>query len=189
MFNLVLLADVRQRDGGAYELSKYGVGFSMKINGLNTVITTDTHKQLGANLGMIGRSVFAANQDSLSAIKEVARFSNCVLFDAPTMMLYEDDHYLMTVRYLIWVSHTTGRVSTFVWLMDREGDTGEYRIVEPHSATAAGEYAGRSRHERDGGPIYVRHSLERRVCFGPHSAGAGREHYAASGAGGGRRVL
>ena len=28
MFNLVFLADVRQRDGGAYELSKYGVGFS-----------------------------------------------------------------------------------------------------------------------------------------------------------------
>jgi hypothetical protein len=131
MFNLVFLADVRQQDDGAYELTKYGVGFCMKINGFNTVITTDTHKQLGANLGMIGRSVFAANQESLNAIKEVARFSSCVLFDAPTMMLYENDHCLMTVRYLVWVSRTTGRISTFVWLIDREGDTGEYRVVEP----------------------------------------------------------
>jgi hypothetical protein len=131
MFNLVFLANVRQRDDKTFELEKYGVGFSMKINGLNTVITTDTHKQLGADLGMIGRSVFAANQESLSKIKEVARFTNCALFDAPTMMLYEDDHCLMTVRYLIWVSHATGRITTFVWLLDREGESGAHRVVEP----------------------------------------------------------
>jgi hypothetical protein len=131
MFNLVFLADVKQREDKTYELSKYGVGFTMKINGMNTVITTDTCKQLGADLGMIGRSVFAANQESLNAIKEVARFSTCVLFDAPTMMLYEEDHCLMTVRYLIWVSRSTGHVSTFVWLLDREGDSGAHRVVEP----------------------------------------------------------
>lgn len=131
MFNLVFLANVRQRDDKTFELERYGVGFSMKINGLNTVITPDTHKELGANLGMIGRSVFAANQESLRAIKEVARFTSCVLFDAPTMMLHEDEHYLMTVRYLIWVSRTTGRITTFVWLLDREGDSGAHRVVEP----------------------------------------------------------
>jgi hypothetical protein len=130
-FNLVFLANVRQRDDKTYELEKYGVGFSMKINGLNTVITSDKLKELGADLGIIGRSVFAANQESLSDIKEVARFTSCVLFDAPTMMLYEEDHCLMTVRYLVWVSHTTGRVTTFAWLLDREGDKGAHRVVEP----------------------------------------------------------
>jgi hypothetical protein len=130
MFNLVFLANIRQRDDKTYELEKYGVGFSMKINGTNTVITPDKLKELGADLGMIGRSVFAANQDSLRAIKEVARFTNCALFDAPTMMLYEDDHCLMTVRYLIWVSHTTGRITTFAWLLDREEDRGAHRVVE-----------------------------------------------------------
>lgn len=130
MFNLVFLANVRQRDDKTFELENYGVGFSMKINGLNTVITPDKLKELGADLGIIGRSVFAANQDSLRAIKQVARFTNCVLFDAPTMMLYDDDHCLMTVRYLIWVSHTTGRITTFAWLLDREGDSGAHRVVE-----------------------------------------------------------
>jgi hypothetical protein len=130
MFNLVFLADVQQREDKAYELKKYGVGFSMKINGMNTVITPEKCKELGADLGMIGRSVFAANQESLSQIKELARFSTCALFDAPTMMLYEGEHYLMTVRYLIWVSRSTGHISTFVWLLDREGDSGEHRLVE-----------------------------------------------------------
>lgn len=131
MFNLVILADVRKRDDGTYALHRYGVGFSTKIKGLNTVITTDTQKALGADLGMIGRGVFAANQESLGAIKEVARFSTCVLFDAPTMMLYENDHVMMTVRYLIWASRTTGQISTFAWLLDRNGESGDYRLVEP----------------------------------------------------------
>ncbi|MHB8974529.1 MAG: pyruvate kinase [Pirellulaceae bacterium] len=131
MFNLVILADIRKRDDETYALQRYGVGFSTKIKGLNTVITTDTQKALGADLGMIGRSVFAANQESLAAIKEVARFATCVLFDAPTMMLYEDDHVMMTVRYLLWASRTTGQLSTFVWLLDRDGESGDYRLVEP----------------------------------------------------------
>jgi hypothetical protein len=131
MFNLVILADVRKRDDGFYILQQYGVGFSTKVDGVNTVITTDTAKGLGVDLGMIGRSVFAANEESLGQIKEVARFSTCALFDAPTIMLYEGEHILMTVRYLIWTSRTTGQLSTFAWLLDRTTETGDYQVVEP----------------------------------------------------------
>jgi hypothetical protein len=131
MFNLVILANVAKDDEGAYTLDKVAIGFSMMINGTNTVITTDTHGQLGANLGLIGRSVFVANEEALNDIKEVARYSNSVLFDAPTMMLHEGDHQLMMVRYLLWVSRSTGRLSTFVWLLDRDPDSGDYRVMEP----------------------------------------------------------
>lgn len=131
MFNLVILADVRKREDGFYNLQRYGVGFSTKVDGVNTVITIDTAKELGVDLSMIGRSVFAANEESLGQIKEVARFSTCALIDAPTIMLYEGEHILMTVRYLIWASRTTGQLSTFAWLLDRTAETGDYQVVEP----------------------------------------------------------
>ena len=131
MFNLVILSNVTKGDEGSHALDKVAIGFSMKINGLNTVITTDTHGELGANLGLIGRSVFSANEAALDDIRLVARYSNSVLFDAPTMMLYDGDHHLMMVRYLLWVSRSTGRLSTFVWLMDRNPNSGDYRVMEP----------------------------------------------------------
>ena len=153
MFNLVILADVRQREDGVYALQRYGVGFSTKVDGVNTVITTDTAKSLGVDLGIIGRSVFAANEESLGQIKEIARFSTCALFDAPTMMLYEGEHLLMTVRYLIWASRTTGPAQ-HVRLAARSHDRfGRLSGGRASPAEAARQHARRPRHERAEEPV------------------------------------
>ncbi len=131
MFNLVMLADVAKDDEGVHRLTKVGIGFSTKIDGHNTVITVNTEEELGAGLGFIATSVFKANEASLSEIKQVERSKNCVLFDAPTIMLYKDEHETMMVRYLIWASPRSGHVSTFVWLMDYPADDSAYRTMEP----------------------------------------------------------
>ncbi len=131
MFNLVMLANVAKDEEGVYRLEKVAVGFSKKINGLNTVITTDTEEKLGAGLSFIARSVFKANEESLDQIKQVVRSANAVVFDAPTIMLHDDEHEEMMVRYLVWASHSTGRISTFVWLMDNAEDESDYKLVEP----------------------------------------------------------
>jgi hypothetical protein len=131
MFNLVILADVGKDAQGVHRLQKTGVGFTTKIKDRNTVITLATEEDLGAELGFIARSVFEANEESLNDIKRIARSKNHVIFDAPTMMLYKGEHELMTVRYLVWVSTKTGRLNTFVWLMDNPESDRAYKLMEP----------------------------------------------------------
>lgn len=130
LFNLVILADVAQDAEGIYRLQKAGMGFTTKVNGHNTVVTADTANGHGANLGFVARQVLEANEESLKDIKVVVRSRNHLLFDAPTIMLYEGEHEPMMVRYLIWASPKTGRVSSFVWLLENTSEEEAYRPVE-----------------------------------------------------------
>jgi len=131
MFNLVILADVDKDDAGVHRLEKVGVGFTTKIKGQNTVITVDTEEELGAELGIIARSVFKANEESLSEIKSIVRSPNHVVFDAPTIILFNGEHETMVVRYLVWASPKNGHISTFVWLLDNPPDNRSYKTMEP----------------------------------------------------------
>jgi hypothetical protein len=45
-------------------------------------------------------------------------------------MLYNDEHEVMMVRYLVWVSPGTGRISSFVWLLEEPLNGGNYRTAE-----------------------------------------------------------
>ena len=130
MFNLVILANVGTDDAGVHRLKRMGIGFTTKIKGHNTVITVDKEEELGAELGFIARSVFKANEESLSDINCVARSRNHVVFDAPTIMLYDGEHETMIVRYLVWASPKSGDISTFVWLLDNPPDNRNHRTME-----------------------------------------------------------
>lgn len=128
MFNLVYMADVKKDREGKYYLNKVGVGFSTNIKGRNTIITSDTHKRLGASLGMVGGMVFSANEKALKEIVQVARYRDGMMFDAPTIMLRDGIHKKVIVRFFVWVS-PTGKVGTVVWTLDG-ATTGRYEAVD-----------------------------------------------------------
>jgi hypothetical protein len=134
LFNIVMLANVVKGDAGTFELDKVGMGFSMKIDGMNTVVTSDTQKELGGKLSMIGRSVLDGNVDSLDKVFQVARNQTSMVIDAPAVMLRDGEHREMTVRYLVWVSPADGRLGTVAWLLDQDGSRGAtneaYKIAE-----------------------------------------------------------
>lgn len=128
MFNLVLLANVAQEADGGYYLDKVAIGFSTKIDGQDVIITRDSHKRLGANLGMIGGSVFSGNEEALKDAKQVARYRHGMIMDAPTLMAVDDQHVLRRVRHFFWVSKATGELGTLIWAMD-ETPNGNYPVV------------------------------------------------------------
>ncbi|MEM9186758.1 MAG: pyruvate kinase [Planctomycetota bacterium] len=128
MFNLVLLADVAQAGPEDFYLNKVAVGFSTKIGGRDVVITRDTHKRLGANLGMIGGSVFSGNEEALKDCMQVARYRHGLIMDAPTQMIVGGRHVLRKVRHFFWVSKKTGRLGTLIWAMD-DAPAGRYPVV------------------------------------------------------------
>lgn len=124
IFNLVKLANVVKTDNGTFELDKVAIGFSTKIEGVNTVVTSETEGKLGGNLGMIGRGVLDGNIESLEKVKQVARNKTSIVFDAPAIMLRNGEHREMVVRYFIWVSPNNGQLGTVVWLLDDDPSSG-----------------------------------------------------------------
>ncbi len=117
-FNLVMLGNVKRNAEGNFELEKVAVGFSMPIDGRNTIVTADTQSDLGGELSLIGRGVLGSNIEALSHVQQVARTSNSMLVDAPAVFLRSGQHREMIVRHYIWVFPENGNMGTLVWLLD-----------------------------------------------------------------------
>jgi hypothetical protein len=131
IFNLVMLANSQQDSNGNYFLDKVGVGFSMIIDGKNTIVTSDSHRKLNSGLSFIGGSVLSGNEDALADIEQVARTRTSMIIDAPTIMFMEGEHRQMICRYAIWAKPSSGGIGTAVWLLDDPGtQQGDYAVAE-----------------------------------------------------------
>lgn len=130
IFNLVMLANTDTNTDGEYELDQVAVGFSMLINGKNTIVTSDTQSDLGGGLSIIGRSVLDGNVESLSKVEQVARTKNSMVLDAPAIILRSGKHREMVVRYYIWVFPQNGNIGTLVWLLDPSSDQSSLRVAD-----------------------------------------------------------
>lgn len=117
-FNLVMLANVNRNAEGKYELDQVAIGFSMPIDGQNTVVTSETQNELGGGLSLIGRGVLQSNVQSLSQVQQMVRTRNSIVIDAPAVFMRAGKHREMVVRHYIWVFPANGNVGTLVWLLD-----------------------------------------------------------------------
>ena len=118
VFNLVLLGNATQDANGRHVLDKVAIGFSMVIDGKNTIVSSNTHRQLNSGLSLIGGQVLAGNEEALVNIKQVGRTTTSMVLDAPTMMLINGQHREMVCRYAIWADTAGQGVRTAVWLLD-----------------------------------------------------------------------
>lgn len=129
LFNLVLLANIATDPQGAHYLDRVGIGFSTKIGGRDVVVTSDSHKRLGAGLGLIGGTLLSANEAALKDTQQTARYRYGAVVDAPTLMAVNGEHHMRMARYFLWVSKSTGKLGSLVWAMDDDG-SGRFRLVE-----------------------------------------------------------
>jgi hypothetical protein len=123
MFLFTILGKVQGDGQAGYSLEKVGIGLALNINGRNVI--ADSENTFGADLGLIGRRVLAENEKILKAdARQVARTSTMLVFDLNAFMLRNQKHRSMIIRHVILVSPTTGKVSTFVWLLGSDGGSG-----------------------------------------------------------------
>ena len=128
MFLFAILARVRGDARDGYLLDKVAIGLAMNVEGRNVV--ADAENAAGADLGMIGRRVLAENERILKEdARRVARTATMVVFDHKVFALRGGEHRPMVVRHAILASPTTGKVSTFVWLLG-PGAGGGYALAE-----------------------------------------------------------
>jgi hypothetical protein len=127
LFNLVYMANVKKADNG-FKLDTVAVGFSSKIQGRDIVINSETARDLGLSLNIIGRSVLSGNERALQDIAVMAKNDQCVVIDAPAIVRFNDRNERMVVRFFIWTSVADGQLGTTVWLLAKNGKG--YAIAE-----------------------------------------------------------
>jgi len=118
LFNLVYMANVKKADNG-FKLDTVAVGFSSKIQGRDIVVSSETARDLGLSLNIIGRSVLSGNERALQDITVVAKNDQCVVIDAPAIVRFNDRNQRMIVRFFIWTSVADGKLGTTVWLLSK----------------------------------------------------------------------
>ena len=124
-----IVADVKEepqaRQASRFSLSKVAAGVGTEVDGQDVVLSSDTQKELGADLGLLDRTALAGGEAHVQEICCVARSRTMLILDAPNVLLHEDKHRLVVLRYAILVDPKTGRLDTLLWLLELE-DGGAY---------------------------------------------------------------
>lgn len=127
--NLVIQATISKKVANGkpeFELADLGVGYSIDINGRQTIVTGETVGQLGGSLGFIAKQVLKKNQAAMSDVKVVAETRTLQVFDAPSIFLINGSHERCFTRHLIWIDPKTGVGAMLIWII-KKGDSNSNR--------------------------------------------------------------
>ena len=147
-------ASIAEGTAPRYKLVEVGVGYCMRVNDRLTVVAPDASMD-GFAPDFLGRQVLNAKQKSLGEILSVGSHGLAVVFDAPALMLRDDEHEEFIVRHLVRIDPESGTCSTCAWLVKIENDGTRKPVDEPLRMIDGG-----TREER---PIHVD---GRRFTFG-----------------------
>jgi hypothetical protein len=125
MFSFVIVANVvpeSNSDGAEprYYLQRLAIGTATNVKGRNIIVTSE--QTFGADVGFIGRTVMQENEKMIrNDLRQVARTRTMSVFDANAIMLRDNRHTTMVMRHVILVAPQTGHLTSFVWLLNRDG--------------------------------------------------------------------
>lgn len=109
-----------------HRLAGLAVGLGTAVNGQDMIVSPDTHRKLGANLGLIASIVLSTAHTRLEQVILVARSNTMGLVDAAGLMLVQGKHRPVVLRYALLVDAHTGKLETLVWLRDPQTQTIEW---------------------------------------------------------------
>ena len=128
MFFCAMLARVAPPDvkhPRGYRLEEVAINLGTRIGANDTVITPETQARLGADLGFLARIALDRGAERLKGVKVVARTRTMAVIDGPAMMVRDQKHRPVILRYAIMVDPMTGQLETLVWAIAQD-DRGAY---------------------------------------------------------------
>ncbi len=142
-FTAILLKVERQpnADPPQYRLATAAIGIGTRVRDKDIIVSSDSYRSLGADLGLIGGIVLSKSEEQLNQVLEVARSPTMAVADAPTILARGTQHVHVMLRYAFLVDPRDGRCYTLIWILDKDG-AGGYRL----GSTALGPDAAQSRH-------------------------------------------
>jgi hypothetical protein len=131
MVFMATTASVQAEDtdrGRQYRLARIGVGVGMNVGGRDMIVSPDSQRALGANLGLAERLVLSGIYDKQMEVRFVAVSRTGVVMDTPAFMPRGREHVPVVLRYVFLVDADTGRLDALVWRIDRDAG-GRYQGV------------------------------------------------------------
>ena len=118
------LANVKKETSGAqsrYCFDKAALGLGAKAKGRDTILTAETGRKLGGDMGLFGGEILSKGYDVQRKAVLVLSGPTMGLLDTPVWYRCGDDNKLVRYRYAMLVDAASGRLDTLLW---RLGDGG-----------------------------------------------------------------
>ncbi len=130
LFTAMVARVVPSRNGDSVQcrLQSVAIGVGTRIGRHDVIISSDTQRQLGANLGLLKSMILSRAEEHLAKILRVAASDQMWIVDAPSVMHVGGQHRKIVLRYLFLVHPQTGRLATVVWRIDLD-EQGRYLPV------------------------------------------------------------
>jgi hypothetical protein len=114
-----------QAGGKPYRLARLGVGVGVNVRGRDTIVSPETQRALGADLGLFARQVLSGVCEKQREVHLVAACSTGAFVDTPAFMPRGRGHGPVILRYAFLVDPDSGRLDTCVWRIDLD-QSGRY---------------------------------------------------------------
>ncbi len=92
-----------------------GLGLGTTIKGRDTVITPDTGKKFGADMGWISRTILEKGYETQDTAVLVVKGPTMGILDTPVWYKWDGKHTLVRYRYVFLVDESTGRLDVVLW--------------------------------------------------------------------------
>lgn len=114
------LANVK-KDGNRYVFEKAALGLGAKAKDRDTILTAETGRKLGGELGLFGGEILTKGYEVQKKAVLVFSGPTMALLDTPVWFRVGDDNKLVRYRYAMLVDAASGRLETIVWRLGTDG--------------------------------------------------------------------
>lgn len=103
-----------------YRLADLASGIGTNIGGRDVIVSPDTAKKLGADLGWIGGALLKEMYEEQQTVRVIARTAATAVWDTPIVLRLDGKNRSLQLRYAVVVDPQSGRLDAFAWLLDVE---------------------------------------------------------------------
>jgi hypothetical protein len=129
LFFTSMVANAKPQGAGkGYRLDKVAYGLGTRIDGKDVIVTPESQKRLGANLGFLARTVLERSSDRIKQTAVAARSDTVAVVDNPAVLLYQGSHRNALLRFALLVD-STGRLDTFLWGINRNEEGTNQELI------------------------------------------------------------
>ncbi len=115
------LANVKKDENGRHKFDKAALGLGAKARKRDTILTAETGRKLGGDLGLFGGEILKKGYEIQNKAVLVFSGPSMALLDTPVWFRVGDDNKLVRYRYAMLVDPGSGRLDTLLWRLGTDG--------------------------------------------------------------------
>ncbi|MFO0801731.1 MAG: hypothetical protein U0791_01225 [Gemmataceae bacterium] len=115
------VANVAKDENGRYRFDKAALGLGAKAKERDTILTAETGRKLGGDLGLFGGEILNKGYEVQKKAVLVFSGPSLALLDTPVWFRVGDENKLVRYRYAMVVDQLSGRMEVLLWRVGTDG--------------------------------------------------------------------